>query len=133
MQGLLAAECLGHVGLGKRGRIVPFEPPNQLSAERQGLGSAPLDDDPNARHAWDDTTGALAPATPHFSCPASGFRLSEGSLLTHGAVAQLGERLNGIQEVGGSTPLSSIPGLPPHLPRCVDGLASPAMHAMDWP
>jgi hypothetical protein len=25
----------------------------------------------------------------------------------HGAVAQLGERLNGIQEVGGSTPLSS--------------------------
>jgi hypothetical protein len=29
----------------------------------------------------------------------------------HGAVAQLGERLNGIQEVGGSTPLSSTPRL----------------------
>jgi hypothetical protein len=26
----------------------------------------------------------------------------------HGAVAQLGERLNGIQEVEGSTPFSSI-------------------------
>ena len=28
-------------------------------------------------------------------------------LVSGGAVAQLGERLNGIQEVGGSTPLSS--------------------------
>ncbi len=36
----------------------------------------------------------------------------ERGLLNHGdsgAVAQLGERLNGIQEVGGSTPLSSTP------------------------
>ncbi len=30
----------------------------------------------------------------------------------HGAVAQLGERLNGIQEVGGSTPLSSTRAFP---------------------
>ena len=36
------------------------------------------------------------------------FRLSASSAsATNGAVAQLGERLNGIQEVGGSTPLSS--------------------------
>ncbi len=31
----------------------------------------------------------------------------KGFLKLHGAIAQLGERLNGIQEVSGSIPLSS--------------------------
>jgi hypothetical protein len=34
---------------------------------------------------------------------------NEGFLVGIGAVAQLGERLNGIQEVRGSIPLGSIP------------------------
>ena len=41
-------------------------------------------------------------------CPGRWFRLDESpSAGTRGAVAQLGERLNGIQEVDGSTPFSS--------------------------
>ena len=44
-----------------------------------------------------------------FPCPPTGFRLSNViSARGRGAVAQLGERLNGIQEVAGSTPVSSI-------------------------
>ena len=37
--------------------------------------------------------------------------LRESGLADAGAVAQLGERLNGIQEVRGSTPLGSIHGI----------------------
>ena len=39
-------------------------------------------------------------------------------LIPDGAIAQLGERLNGIQEVGGSTPPGSTKAHP-FLPRCL--------------
>jgi hypothetical protein len=39
--------------------------------------------------------------------PAGRSRPPQASVRCSGAVAQLGERLNGIQEVGGSTPLGS--------------------------
>src|SRR4029453_5778737 len=44
-----------------------------------------------------------------FPCPDDPFRLSRtlSPRRVYGAVAQLGERLNGIQEVAGSTPVSS--------------------------
>ena len=68
------------------------------------------DPDPVARCAVRGEAGAgrTAGARPGYAVR-SGCRFG-GWTMDGGAVAQLGERLNGIQEVRGSTPLSSMPG-----------------------
>src|SRR5439155_6393869 len=57
---------------------------------------------------------ACAPPAQKFDRPAPTryMRDSARVLPTCGAVAQLGERLNGIQEVEGSTPFGSTPAIP---------------------
>jgi hypothetical protein len=69
-------------------------------------------------HAIADRLGALqrrrsegAEPDTH-PCGPHAFSVHAGAARGCGAVAQLGERLNGIQEVGGSTPLSSIRPMP---------------------